>query len=124
MKSLLTVTAAFEGLTGIALIATPAFFVSLLLGVEIDQSTTPLVCRLTGSALISLAIICFGSRNIDPVGAGIVKALLFYNVMAASLLAYSWTEGFSTLALWLAVVVHVVLSGWCVKLLFFRKVVE
>jgi hypothetical protein len=116
MKKLLIVTAVFEGITGLNLIAAPTLFIGMLLGVTLEDPVPLMICRLTGSALISLAIICWECRTHAEAGRGIAKALLFYNFAALSILLYAAVGGgFSGLALWPAVVAHVGLGGWCMK---------
>lgn len=116
MKTLLlTVTATLEGITGLALIATPTLVVSVLLGASLVDPVGILVCRLTGIALISLTIMCWLYRNEGYQANGVVKTLVFYNVTVVGLLVYAWTTGFGGLGLWPASMLHVGLAVWCIK---------
>jgi len=118
MKTLLYVTAIIEGCTAIALIAAPALFVSLLLGTTLSEQSGMLVSRLAGASLASLAIICWLYRNKAQTAAGIIKAMLFYNLAAAALLIYAfYGEGYSGVGLWPAVLLHASLAVWCLKFL-------
>lgn len=119
MKKLLFVTALFEGATGLALLVVPSVFVSLLLNTTLEESSGLLLGRLAGLALISLSIMCWLSRT-EQTASGIVKAMVFYNVAAAALLVYSFINGFSGLALWPAVLMHIGMAMWCIKILVKR----
>ncbi|MEQ1586024.1 MAG: hypothetical protein ABL895_09115 [Cyclobacteriaceae bacterium] len=114
MKTLLTITAIFEGITGLSLIIIPTIFVAVLLGIPPTESIGILVCRLTGIALLSLAIICWSYRKEMEV-TGIIKALLFYNIAASALLVYASMTGFTGLGIWPATLIHAGMAVWCVK---------
>lgn len=116
MKRFLFVTALIEGVTGLALIAAPSIIVSLLVGTALNESSGMLLSRLAGIALVSLSIICWLYRTKET-ASGIVKAMVFYNVAAAALLVYGQTIGFSGLALWPAVLLHLGLGVRCIKIL-------
>jgi hypothetical protein len=116
LKALLKVTAILEATTGLALVVTPALVVSILLGSSLVESSGILLGRLAGTALISIAAMCWMYRNEERAG-GVVKALLFYNVAAAALLVYAGSSGFLGLALWAVAVLHVGMAVWCTKLL-------
>jgi thiol:disulfide interchange protein len=114
LKLLLTVIAFFEGITGLALLAVPSFFVSIVLGATLHESSGILIGRLAGIALVSLAIACWSYRNEKQNSAGIFKAMLFYNMAAAGLLIYASLIGFSGMGLWPAAVLHIGLGVWCI----------
>lgn len=116
MKSLLTLTALFEITTGLVLIAIPSITVSLLLGPSLTEPSGILVARVGGAALITLAIICWLSRNDAQSSIVTIKALVFYNLATVILLVYAGAvEHFSGLGLWPAVLLHLGLLGWCLK---------
>ena len=116
MKSLLTITSLLEAATGLALVAIPSVAVSLLLGPTLTEPSGILLGRIGGAALISLAIACWMLRNDAQSSIFMIKALVFYNFAATSLLAYAGgVEHFSGLGLWPAVLLHVGLLGWCLK---------
>lgn len=115
MKILLTVTSLFEGLTGLALITMPSMIVQVLLGSPLSDPSGLIIARVAGAALVSLAVVCFLSRKSEN-AVGLVIALLFYNTAATVLLGYAGLfENLNGIALWPAVVAHIVLAGWCVK---------
>jgi hypothetical protein len=114
---LFTVIAFFEGITGLALLVVPSFFVSIVLGATLSESSGILIGRLTGVALLSLSIGCWSYRSENQNAAGICKALLFYNMAAAGLLIYASLTGFSGLGLWPAAVLHIGLGIWCIQTL-------
>jgi hypothetical protein len=114
LKTLLTITALFEGITGLSLLTIPTFFVAVLLGVSPVEPIGIFVTRLAGIALLALAIACWlyrGRQDAD----GVLKAMLFYNLGASLLLVYAWATGFSGIGIWPAAVVHLVLAVWCFK---------
>jgi hypothetical protein len=116
MKSLLTFTALVEGATGLALLIIPAVVVSLLLGVSLTEPGGILLGRMGGAALISLAIGCWLSKNDSKISIVVIKAMVVYNTLAALLLAYAGLiEHFSGIGLWPALLLHAVLSIWCLQ---------
>jgi hypothetical protein len=54
MKSILTITALIEGVTGLALATMPSFVVSILLGTSLTDISAILIGRLAGVALITM----------------------------------------------------------------------
>ncbi len=117
MKLLISITALFEALTGLALIALPTVVVPLLLGPDLTESSGILISRIAGAALISIAIACWLSRDNAQASIVIVKALAVYNISAAGLLVYAGlVEHFSGIGLWPATVLHIGLLVWCVQL--------
>lgn len=121
LRSLLVVTSIFEGATGLALIFKPSFVVSVLLGSSSIDLPGIIITRIAGSALFSLAVVCWFSRENKDAN-GLLIALLFYNLTSFVLLAHAgWYEGLIGMALWPAVATHLVMSVWCLWLLFWRK---
>ena len=115
MKSLLTITAILEMVTGLALIAVPSAVISLLLGTHLTEPGLILLSRIGGVVLITLAIACWLTRNDALAGRRMVKVMLFYNIAAAIILAYAgWVKQFSGIGLWPAVLLHSALLIWCV----------
>jgi hypothetical protein len=120
MRTLLIVTALLEAATGLALAASPSRVVSLLIGSPLDTRQGSVVGRLSGTALLTLGLVCWLARNDQHsrVTAGPVAAMLFYNVAAATLLAYARLGlGLSGIGLWPAVVLHAALALWCIACL-------
>jgi hypothetical protein len=105
MKKLLILAAAVEGLTGLILLAYPPIAIRLLFGPEIT-GTSVLISRLTGIALIALAVACWPDRNLFRAFFG----MLTYNVLATLFLVYAGLIGASGILLWPAVAIHVSLS--------------
>lgn len=120
MKRLLIVTSMLEGATGLALITVPAFVINLLLGSHLTDSTSIIVVRIAGTALFSLSIACWSLRNNERV-TGLVVALLFYNLASVVLLGYGGLyENLAGKALWPAVVTHIGMVLWSLKLILFN----
>jgi hypothetical protein len=121
MKSLLTLTAFVEAITGLALIAVPDLVLSLLLGVSLLEPSGILLSKLSGIALVSLAIACWQARDNTQASIVITKAFVFYNSSAALLLLYaSLIEHLSGIGLWPAVLLHIALLVWCASSLLKR----
>jgi hypothetical protein len=119
-RTLLIVTALLEAATGLALAACPSRMVSLLVGSPLDTHQGSVVGRLSGTALLTLGLVCWLARNDQKsrVTEGPVAAMLFYNVAAATLLAYARLGlGLSGIGLWPAVVLHAALALWCIACL-------
>ena len=115
MKSILTVTALVEGVTGLAFAIMPSLVVSMLLGTSLTDISAILIARLAGAALITIALACWLSRK-KTQSAVIVKALLGYNVFSIVLLVYAvLVEQISGPGLWPAVLLHFGLLVWCLS---------
>jgi hypothetical protein len=120
MKSILTITALIEGVTGLALAIMPSLVVTILLGTSLRDLSAILIARLAGAALITIAIACWLSRS-STQSAVIVKAMLGYNVFSIVLLAYAvLVERISGPGLWPAVLLHFGLLIWCLSSLKLR----
>jgi hypothetical protein len=112
----LQVSAAVELGAGIALILAPHAIVSLLIGGTLDSPGAFAVARLAGAALVTLGLICgFASRDsASRAAAGVVAALVFYNVAAVVVLLYArFGMDLSAMGLWPAIVLHAGLAAWC-----------
>ncbi len=116
MKRFLTLTAIIEAATGLALIAVPAIVVRLLLGAEISGASIPLG-RVAGAALLALGVACWlacDDRQ-SRTARGLVVAMLIYNIVATTVLAFAGIGlGLDGVALWPAVVLHAAMAVWCV----------
>src|SRR6185295_14403151 len=122
MKLLLIFTAIVEGVAGLALLVIPTIAISMLLGVPVDTPVGLAAGRIAGAALIALAIACWQVRNGERGGpaTGVIEAMLFYNFAAAMVLVYAGTRlKLSSTFLWPAIVLHLVLGGWCLLSLWF-----
>src|SRR4051812_23087177 len=122
MKLLLTTTGIFEGITGLALAIVPSLVISLLLGTSLTDAAGILIARLAGTALLTIAIACWLSRN-DVQSSIMVKVMLAYNMFSLLLLLYAvLIERISGRAMWPAVLAHLGLLAWCVSSL--RTIVQ
>ena len=63
MKNLLVVMALLETVTGVALTASPAPPVALLVGTSLDTTGGLLVARVAGAALLALGLACWLARD-------------------------------------------------------------
>jgi hypothetical protein len=110
---LLVLTALLEGAIGLLLLAWPSIPQHLLLGVETLTAEAAFFARIAGAALVALAIICWRERS-RGTRDGLLPAVLFYNVAAAGILAYSgWSITRPGLLLWPAVGLHAFLAICC-----------
>jgi hypothetical protein len=120
VKTLLTITAALEAGTGVALVVAPSSVVLMLLGSPLDAPASLVIGRVLGAALFSLGAACWGAR-VEPQGrtaAGLIAAVLLYNIAVVSLLGYArFGSGMSGVGLRPAVVLHSALAVWCVACL-------
>jgi hypothetical protein len=117
MKTLQTVTAVIELGAGLALLCFPSMAVALLLGSPLDTLTALTVARVGGSGLLSLGVACWLARgdSLSRAARGLVAAVLLYDVAAVAILAFAGIGfGLHGVALWPAVVLHAVMTVWCV----------
>jgi hypothetical protein len=120
-RNFLIVTVLLEGGIGLLLLARPPIPLMLLLGVEHAAPEALAIARITGAALLAIGVVCWqGLRDrARPERNGLLLGILTYDVMAASILAYSgWFMNLVGIALWPAVGLHAALSGWCVVCLW------
>lgn len=120
MKNLLSVSAVVEGGTGLALVASPTLLATLLLGSSLDTPVALTVARVAGVALLALGSACWRARN-DGHGSaarGVVGGMMVYNAGVLTVLVHAGIGlGLTGIALWPAVLVHVVMAVWCVTTL-------
>src|ERR1043165_8377700 len=117
MKLLLAVTALLEGATGFGLIIIPSLLISILLGTSLANPSAIIICRLTGGALITIAVACWFSRY-DVRPSPMVKVMLGYNFFCIILLVYAvLVERIYGPGLWPVVLSHFVLFIWCLSAL-------
>ena len=113
-KTLLTISASLELATGVAVIAAPGLVTRVLLSADLTPAGEA-IGRVGGCALISLAIACWPRSTGDH--SQPIRALLFYNLVAACYLGYLGISGeFASPFLLPAAVLHGVLA-----LLFIRS---
>ncbi len=116
-RLLLIVTAVVESATGAALLIAPSLTAELMLGAGLDSPASVMVGRVTGSALISIGLICWLERDRVPGGSrgGLVIGLLAYHISIPVLLTYAAVvENLSGIAFWPGIGLHSVLTIWCV----------
>ena len=121
MKTLQTVTAVIELGAGLALLCFPSATVALLVGGSPLEAPAALtVARVGGAGLLALGVACWLARgdSQSPAARGLVAAMLLYDVAAVAVLAFAGI-GFELqgVALWPAVVLHAVMTVWCVACL-------
>ena len=120
MKALLTITVVLEVPFGVAVLVSPALLASILLGAPLDTPTGLTFARIAGAAVVALGVACWRARQDERSRSaiGIVTAMLFYNVVVIAILMYARLGlGVSSIVLWPAVVLHVVLAAWCIACL-------
>jgi hypothetical protein len=119
MKRFLKLTAIIEAATGLGLIVVPAMVVRLLFGVEISGASIPLG-RVAGVALLALGVACwFAIYDVQNRAArGLAIAMVLYNLGVALILGAAGLQSQPAgIALWPAVILHVVMGTWCVATL-------
>jgi hypothetical protein len=117
LKRLLTLTALIEAATGLALIAAPSVVVQLLLGSPLGTSAALTLGRVAGSALLALGIACWLARDDTQSRAtrGLVSAVALYNLATVAVLSFAGVGfGLHGVALWPAVILHAMMSVWCI----------
>jgi len=117
LKRLLTLTALIEAATGLALIAAPSVVVQLLLGSPLGTSAALTLGRVAGSALLALGIACWLARDDTQSRAtrGLVSAMALYNLATVAVLSFAGVGfGLHGAALWPAVILHAMMSVWCI----------
>ena len=121
MKALLTLMAVLEATVGLALLASPALPVSILLGAPLDTPAGLAVARVAGAALVTLGIACWRVRQDgrSRSATGVVTSMMFYNVLVAAVLVYAQLGlGVKGIGVRPAVFLHVVLAVWCLACVF------
>jgi Kef-type K+ transport system membrane component KefB len=118
VKTLHTVTAVIELGAGLALLCFPSTTVALLVGgAPLDAPAALTVARVGGAALFALGVACWLARGDTQSRAarGLVAAMLLYDVATVAALAFAVISfGLHGVALWPAVVLHAVMTVWCV----------
>ena len=123
-RPLFIATALIEVGAGLALIVSPAWTVSILIGGRFDTAADSIVGRVAGAALLALAVVSWLARNevYGNAATGIVSGLLLYNAGAGAVLAYAGIGlRLSGIGLWPAVALHVAMAVWCLAVLVSSK---
>ncbi|MFZ0312171.1 MAG: hypothetical protein WAL85_05645 [Candidatus Korobacteraceae bacterium] len=107
-KTVMTVSAVIETMTGLVLIAIPGLAARVLLNADLPAGGIA-VGRLCGIGLLSLGLAAWPGG--ESVSAPAVRALFVYNLLAAFYLGYLRVGGgFVSYLLWPACVLHAVLA--------------
>jgi hypothetical protein len=117
MNLLLKLTAIIEAATGFGLIVIPSFVVRLLLGSPLDTSAAVTLGRVAGAALLALGVACWLAQYDAQSRAarGLVSAIVLYNLGAVVILGAAGIRSQPVgIALWPAVILHAVMTIWCV----------
>ena len=120
MKALHTVTALIELGAGLALLCFPSTTMTLLVGAPLETSAALTVARVGGAGLLALGVACWLARGDTQSHAarGLVAAMLLYDVAAVAILAFAGVGfGMKGVGLWPAVLLHAVMTVWCVACL-------
>jgi hypothetical protein len=121
VKNLQTVSAVIELGAGLALLFCPSAAVALLVGAAVEEPAASTVARICGAGLLALGVACWLARGDSHSRAarGLIAAMLLYDVCAAVILAYAGIHfELCGVALWPAVILHALLSVWCVAFLW------
>jgi len=117
MKKLLIITTLIETGAGVALLCGPSFVVKLLLGSPLDAPAAVTLGRLTGAALFALGAACWRASGDtkNRAARGLAGAMIFYNLGAVVILGAAGIRAQTVgVALWPAVVLHGVMTVWCI----------
>jgi hypothetical protein len=116
-KTTLTLAAALEAATGLALITVPSVVARQLLGDELSGPGTA-VGRVAGFGLLALGVSCWPSSG-PPFSSAALRGLLCYNLLAAIYLMSLGIGGEQVGSLlWSVVVLHAVLTILLARLWF------
>jgi hypothetical protein len=120
MKHLQIVSAIIELGAGLALLCCPSAAAMLLVGAPLEGAAALTVARVCGAGLLTLGVACWLARGDTQSRAarGLIAAMLLYDVIVAALLTFA-ALGMELrgVALWPAVVLHGLMSVWCVACL-------
>jgi hypothetical protein len=120
MKILQIASALIELGAGLALLSYPSVAVAFLIGAPLDGPAGSTAARVCGAALLTLGVACWLARGDTQsrAASGLVAAMLLYDVAIAAILAFAAIgNGLYGVALWPAVILHTVMSVWCVACL-------
>jgi hypothetical protein len=107
MKRVLILAAMGEASTGLALLIVPSLVGRLLFGEGLIGVAIP-VARVTGIALIALGVACWPGTPL--------VGMLTYSATVTLYLAYvGYADGLSGILLWPAVVLHLTLTGFLIR---------
>jgi hypothetical protein len=117
VDALLTATAGIEAGAGLALLSVPSAAVKLLLGAPLEAPDAITIARLGGAGLLTLGVAFWLARGDSQSRAarGLVASVVIYNLGAVLILGAAGLRSESVgIALWPAVVLHAVMTVWCI----------
>ena len=117
MNTLYATTALIEVGAGLALLCLPSPAARLLLGTPLEAPAALTVARVGGAGLLTLGVACWLARSDaqSPASRGLVTAMVVYNLGVALILGAAGVgSGRVGIALWPAVVLHTVMTAWCI----------
>jgi len=106
-----------EARAGLALLSVPSAAAKLLLGAPLEAPDAITIARLGGAGLLTLGVAFWLARGDTQSGAarGLVAAVVVYNHGAVVILGAAGLQSQSVgIALWPAVVLHAVMTAWCI----------
>lgn len=127
MNALCTTTAVIEAGAGMALLCLPSSAAKLLMGTALQEPSAFVVARVGGAGLLTVGIACWLARSDTESSAarGLMKAMLVYNLVVALVLAAAGLQFQQVgVILWPAVVLHTVMTVWCIVSLRNSSVAE
>jgi len=116
--TLLIVTAVLEAGIGLGLLAVPSVVAEVLLGATLDTPASLTVARVAGAALLALGVTCWLAQydTQSYAARGVVSAMVLYNLGAVVILGAAGIQSQRAgIGLWLAVILHAVMTVWCVR---------
>jgi len=117
VNRLYVTTAVIEAGAGLALLCLPSSAAKLLLGTALQQPSACVVARVGGAGLLTIGIACWLARSDTESSAarGLVTALVVYNLVVALVLAAAGLRSQPVgIVLWPAVVLHTLMTAWCI----------
>ena len=117
VNRLYVTTAVIEAGAGLALLCLPSSAAKLLLGTALQEPSACVVARVGGAGLLTIGIACWLVRSDTESSAarGLVTALVVYNLVVALVLAAAGLRSQPVgIVLWPAVVLHTLMTAWCV----------
>jgi hypothetical protein len=120
MKRLLLLTAVIELGAGLVLMCCPSAAVALLLGSPLEAPAAVTLGRVAGAALLALGVACWFARHDAQrcAARGAITAMTVYNLGAVVVLGVAGLQSQPVgVALWPAVVLHAIMTAWCVMTL-------
>jgi hypothetical protein len=106
---LLSMEAAIEAVTGVALVVQPQTVAHLLLGADLNEAGLA-TARVAGIALIALGAMCWTSRQLAVKSVALTSMLIYNSVVTAYLMGLALGGDLVGLLLWPAIVIHAALT--------------